>query len=144
MHALTCSPQEVYYETQKVTWIVLAYHHSHFLAATLGFMYFFAITFFRAAHFFYSWDILDNIVTPEIGNWIWDNKKWNFLTAEHYSLNGWLHQTTSHCCWVKIQWPNTLWLEKESYSLSKVSHLTDSNFPRLTSYYFLKLQRYSV
>jgi len=37
----------------------LAYHHSHFLAATLDFTSFFPMAFFGAAHFFYSWAVLD-------------------------------------------------------------------------------------
>jgi len=37
----------------------LAYHHSHFLAATLDFTSFFTIAFLGAAHFFYSWAVLD-------------------------------------------------------------------------------------
>ena len=32
----------------------LTYHHSHFLAATLDFTYFFTIAFLRAAHFFFT------------------------------------------------------------------------------------------
>ena len=35
------------------------YHHSHFLAATLDFSSFFTIAFLRAAHFFYSFAVLD-------------------------------------------------------------------------------------
>jgi len=37
----------------------LAYHHSHFLAATLDFTSFFTAAFLGAAYFFYSWAVLD-------------------------------------------------------------------------------------
>jgi len=37
----------------------LAYYHSHFLAATLDFTSFFTAAFLGAAHFFYSWAVLD-------------------------------------------------------------------------------------
>ena len=35
--------------------LLLTYHHSHFLAATLDFTSFFTIAFLRAAHFFTAW-----------------------------------------------------------------------------------------
>jgi len=53
----------------KFTWIVvinflpLAYHHSHFLAATLDFTSFFTMAFLGAAHLFYSRTVLDWILT---------------------------------------------------------------------------------
>ena len=46
-------------ELSLLKFLPLTYHHSHFLAATLDFTSFFTIAFLRAAHFFYSLDVLD-------------------------------------------------------------------------------------
>jgi len=37
--------------------LLLTYHHSHFLATTLDFTYLFTMAFLGAAHFFYSWAV---------------------------------------------------------------------------------------
>jgi len=44
-------------ELSLLTFLLLTYHHSHFLAATLYFTSFFIIAFLGAAHFFYSWAV---------------------------------------------------------------------------------------
>jgi len=46
-------------ELSLLKFLPLAYHHSHFLAATLDFTSFFTTAFLGAAHFFYSWAVLD-------------------------------------------------------------------------------------
>jgi len=42
-------------ELSLLKFLLLTYHHSHFLATTLDFTSFFTMTFLGAAHFFYSW-----------------------------------------------------------------------------------------
>ena len=42
-------------ELSLLKFLPLTYHHSHFLAATLDFTFFFTIAFLRAAHFFTAW-----------------------------------------------------------------------------------------
>ena len=46
-------------ELSLLKFLLLTYHHSHFLAATLDFTSSFTIVFLRAAHFFYSLAVLD-------------------------------------------------------------------------------------
>jgi len=46
-------------ELSVLKFLPLAYHHSHFLAATLDFPSFFTTAFKQAAHFFPSWAALD-------------------------------------------------------------------------------------
>ena len=46
-------------ELLLLKFLPLTYHHSHFLAATFDFTFFFTIAFLRAAHFFYSLVVLD-------------------------------------------------------------------------------------
>jgi len=62
---LVPNPSETWRRQHKFTCyhiLPLAYHHySHFLAATLGFKYFFTIAFFRATNFFYSWAVLNKV-----------------------------------------------------------------------------------
>jgi len=43
----------------SLKFLPLAYHHSHFLAATLDFTSFFTTAFLGATHFFNSWAVLD-------------------------------------------------------------------------------------
>jgi len=44
-------------ELSLLKFLPLAYHHSHFLAATLDFTSFFTIAFLGATTFFYSWAV---------------------------------------------------------------------------------------
>jgi len=44
-------------ELSSLKFLPLAYHHSHFLAATLDFTSFFTTAFLGATHFFYSWAV---------------------------------------------------------------------------------------
>jgi len=48
-------------ELSLLNFLPLAYHHSHFLAATLDSTSFFTTALLVAAHFFYSWAVLDQI-----------------------------------------------------------------------------------
>jgi len=42
-----------------IIFVLLAYHHSHFLATTWDFTSFFTTAILGATHFFYSWAVLD-------------------------------------------------------------------------------------
>jgi len=44
-------------ELSSLKFLLLAYHHSHFLAATLDFTSFFIMAFLGAVHLFYSWAV---------------------------------------------------------------------------------------
>ena len=70
-----CATSQNLPKLSLLKFLPLTYHHSHFLAATLDFTSFFTIAFLRAAHFFYSLAVLDQIsflfvfVYPKAGLW---------------------------------------------------------------------------
>jgi len=44
-------------ELSLLKFLLLTYHHNHFLAATLDFTFFFTMAFLGAAHFLYCWAV---------------------------------------------------------------------------------------